>query len=94
MKQQTEMENFMLRTGMFLADRYEILDQIGTGGMSDVYRAKCHKLNRFVAIKVLKKEYSEDKTFVSKFRIRFYLKIQTNESFTNEKNYSSIIFDF
>ena len=68
MKQQTEMENFMLRKGMFLADRYEILEQIGTGGMSDVYRAKCHKLNRFVAIKVLKKEYSEDKTFVSKFR--------------------------
>lgn len=58
----------MLRKGMFLADRYEILEQIGTGGMSDVYRAKCHKLNRFVAIKVLKKEYSEDKTFVSKFR--------------------------
>ena len=51
-----------------MADRYEILEQIGTGGMSDVYRAKCHKLNRFVAIKVLKKEYSEDKTFVSKFR--------------------------
>ena len=58
----------MLRKGMFLADRYEILEQIGTGGMSDVYRAKCHKLNRFVAIKVLKKEYREDKTFVSKFR--------------------------
>ena len=54
--------------GMFLADRYEILEQIGTGGMSDVYKAKCHKLNRYVAIKVLKKEFSEDKTFVSKFR--------------------------
>ena len=54
---------------MFLANRYEILEQIGTGGMSDVYKAKCHKLNRYVAIKVLKKEYSEDKTFVSKFRI-------------------------
>lgn len=58
----------MLRKGMFLADRYEILEQIGTGGMSDVYKAKCHKLNRYVAIKVLKKEFSEDKTFVSKFR--------------------------
>jgi serine/threonine-protein kinase len=58
----------MLRKGMFLADRYEILEQIGAGGMSDVYKAKCHKLNRFVAIKVLKKEYSEDKTFVTKFR--------------------------
>ncbi len=59
----------MLRKGMFLADRYEIIDQIGTGGMSDVYKAKCHKLNRFVAIKVLKKEFSEDTNFVSKFRI-------------------------
>ena len=58
----------MLRKGMFLADRYEIIEQIGTGGMSDVYKAKCHKLNRYVAIKVLKKEFSEDKTFVSKFR--------------------------
>lgn len=45
----------MLRKGMFIADRYEILEQIGTGGMSDVYKAKCHKLNRYVAIKVLKK---------------------------------------
>lgn len=59
---------FMLRKGMFLADRYEIIEQIGTGGMSDVYKAKCHKLNRFVAIKVMKSEFSEDKTFVSKFR--------------------------
>jgi len=59
----------MLRKGMFLADRYEIIDQIGTGGMSDVYKAKCHKLNRFVAIKVLKQEFSQDKNFVSKFRI-------------------------
>lgn len=59
---------FMLRKGMFLADRYEIIEQIGTGGMSDVYKAKCHKLNRFVAIKVMKLEFSEDKTFVSKFR--------------------------
>ena len=58
----------MLREGMFIADRYEILEKIGSGGMSDVYRAKCHKLNRYVAIKVLKAEYSEDKTFVSKFR--------------------------
>ena len=59
---------FMLRKGLFLADRYEIIEQIGTGGMSDVYKAKCHKLNRYVAIKVMKSEFSEDKTFVSKFR--------------------------
>ena len=57
----------MLREGMFLADRYEIIEQIGTGGMSDVYKAKCHKLNRYVAIKVMKSEFSQDKTFVSKF---------------------------
>ena len=58
----------MLREGMFIAERYEVLEKIGSGGMSDVYKAKCHKLNRFVAIKVLKPEFSEDKTFVSKFR--------------------------
>ncbi|MDO5382296.1 MAG: Stk1 family PASTA domain-containing Ser/Thr kinase [Eubacteriales bacterium] len=58
----------MLKEGMFLADRYEIIEQIGTGGMADVYKAKCHKLNRYVAIKVMKSEFSEDKTFVSKFR--------------------------
>lgn len=57
----------MLREGMFLADRYEIMEQIGTGGMADVYKAKCHKLNRYVAIKVMKSEFSQDKTFVSKF---------------------------
>ncbi len=57
----------MLREGMFLADRYEIIEQIGTGGMADVYKAKCHKLNRYVAIKVMKSEFSQDKTFVSKF---------------------------
>lgn len=59
----------MLREGMFIADRYEILEKIGSGGMSDVYKAKCHKLNRYVAIKVLKPEFSEDKNFVSKFRV-------------------------
>ena len=40
----------MLREGMFIAERYEIIEKIGSGGMSDVYKAKCHKLNRFVAI--------------------------------------------
>jgi eukaryotic-like serine/threonine-protein kinase len=59
----------MLRIGMFLGDRYEVLEQIGSGGMSDVYKGKDHKLNRFVAIKVLKREFSNDKNFVSKFRI-------------------------
>lgn len=59
----------MLRKGMFISDRYEIIDKVGSGGMSDVYKAKCHKLNRFVAIKVLKSEFSEDKNFVSKFKV-------------------------
>ena len=59
----------MLRKGMFISDRYEIIDKVGSGGMSDVYKAKCHKLNRYVAIKVLKQEFSEDKNFVSKFRV-------------------------
>lgn len=58
----------MLRVGMFIADRYEILGIVGSGGMSDVYKAKDHKLNRFVAIKVLKTEFSQDSGFVSKFR--------------------------
>ena len=59
----------MVKIGMIIGDRYEILEKIGTGGMSDVYKAKCHKLNRFVAIKVLKQEFSENANFVSKFRI-------------------------
>ncbi len=58
----------MLAEGMFIADRYEIVDKIGAGGMSDVYKAKDHVLGRFVAIKVLKKEFSEDVNFVTKFR--------------------------
>ena len=59
----------MIREGMFIEDRYEILEKIGMGGMSVVYKAKCHKLNRYVAIKFLKPEYCEDKSFVQKFQI-------------------------
>lgn len=58
----------MLAEGMFLIDRYEILNKIGAGGMSDVYKAKDHILGRMVAIKVLKQEFSEDINFVTKFR--------------------------
>ncbi len=59
----------MIKIGMMIGNRYEIIEKIGTGGMSDVYKAKCHKLNRFVAMKVLKQEFSENANFVSKFRI-------------------------
>ena len=58
----------MLKTGMIIAERYEILGKIGTGGMADVYKAKDHKLNRFVAVKVLKPEFREDTTFIQKFK--------------------------
>ena len=57
----------MLEIGSFLSDRYEILSKVGAGGMSDVYKAKDHILSRFVAIKVLKQEFSEDSSFVTKF---------------------------
>lgn len=59
----------MLENGTIIGNRYEIIGKIGTGGTADVYKAKCHKLNRYVAIKVLKKEFSEDRNFISKFRI-------------------------
>lgn len=59
----------MIKIGMMIGDRYEILERIGTGGMSDVYKAKDYKLNRFVAVKVLKQEFSENANFVSKFRV-------------------------
>lgn len=59
----------MIKIGMLIGDRYEILEKIGNGGMSDVYKAKCHKLNRFVAVKVLKQEFGENENFVSKFKV-------------------------
>ena len=59
----------MIRIGMILGERYEILERIGTGGMSDVYKSRDHKLNRHVAVKVLKQEFSENTNFVSKFRV-------------------------
>jgi len=58
----------MLKEGMFIQERYEIISRIGSGGMADVYKAKDHKLNRFVAVKVLKNEFRDDKVFISKFR--------------------------
>ncbi|MCR5791298.1 MAG: Stk1 family PASTA domain-containing Ser/Thr kinase [Lachnospiraceae bacterium] len=58
----------MLVPGTILGDRYEIIELIGAGGMANVYKAVDRKLNREVAIKVLKDEYSSNKNFVSKFK--------------------------
>ncbi|MBQ7248369.1 MAG: Stk1 family PASTA domain-containing Ser/Thr kinase [Lachnospiraceae bacterium] len=59
----------VLKIGSALGGRYEIISRIGSGGMSDVYKARDAKLNRFVAIKVLKDDYASDQTFVAKFRM-------------------------
>lgn len=58
----------MVKDGIFLGNRYEVIEKIGAGGMADVYRGRDTMLNRYVAIKVLKKEFREDATFVKKFR--------------------------
>ncbi|AIS52585.1 serine/threonine-protein kinase Sps1 [Thermoanaerobacter kivui] len=54
--------------GRMLGNRYEILGKIGEGGMAKVYKAKCHLLNRIVAIKILRPEFAADEDFVKKFR--------------------------
>ena len=54
--------------GKLLDNRYEILEKIGSGGMADVYKARCHRLNRLVAIKILKEDLSQD----AEFRRRFH----------------------
>ncbi len=59
----------MLNKGDLINNRYEIIKRIGTGGMSDVYKAKCHKLNRYVAIKILKPELCEDENLVKRFKV-------------------------
>lgn len=53
--------------GRLLGNRYEILEKIGSGGMATVYKAKCHVLNRFVAVKVLREEFTTDQEFVKRF---------------------------
>ncbi len=58
----------MVKDGIVIAKRYEVISKIGAGGMADVYKGRDLVLNRYVAIKVLKKEYREDENFVRKFR--------------------------
>ncbi len=65
--------------GRILGGRYELLELIGTGGMSKVYKAKCRLLNRFVAVKILKEEYNADKEFVK----RFYIESQAAASLSS-----------
>lgn len=54
--------------GKTLGGRYELLEEVGIGGMATVYKAKCNLLNRFVAVKILKDEFSKDAEFVKRFR--------------------------
>ena len=54
--------------GKMLDNRYEILELIGSGGMANVYKAKCHRLNRMVAVKILKNDLAENADFRRRFR--------------------------
>lgn len=53
--------------GRMLDDRYEILELIGSGGMANVYKARCHRLNRLVAVKILKSDLAENADFRRRF---------------------------
>lgn len=57
----------MIYNGLILDDRYELLNQIGSGGMANVYKARCVGTDYYVAVKILKSEYNEDAAFVRKF---------------------------
>ena len=61
----TNMDKYL---GTMLDDRYEILEVIGTGGMAVVYKAMCHRLNRYVAVKILRDELANDEEFRKRFQ--------------------------
>ena len=58
--------------GRLLGNRYEIIEKIGSGGMATVYRAKCHVLNRYVAIKILRDEFTTDEEFIKRFEVDIF----------------------
>ena len=64
------MEHMDQYIGKMLDNRYEILERIGTGGMAVVYKAKCHRLNRLVAVKILKSDLAQDEDFRRRFNAR------------------------
>ncbi len=55
--------------GRLLGNRYEIIEKVGNGGMATVYKAKCHVLNRYVAVKILRDEFTTDQEFVKRFEV-------------------------
>lgn len=55
--------------GRLLGNRYEIIEKIGNGGMATVYKAKCHVLNRYVAVKILRDEFTTDEEFIKRFEV-------------------------